>query len=57
MTVVVLHLVHGGGGGWNISGMMIGSPIFRREHDRSLSHRRLAQAVADDERSLRLIRN
>jgi hypothetical protein len=33
----------------------IGSLIFRREHDRSLSHRRWRRAVADDEQSLRLI--
>jgi len=41
-TVVVPHLAHGGGAGWNRSDTF-GSLIFRRERDRSLSHRRLAQ--------------
>jgi hypothetical protein len=49
MTVVVPHRTHGGDGGENGSGMINGSLIFRRERDRSLSHRRLAQAAADDE--------
>src|SRR5438132_888848 len=49
MTVVVPHLTHGGGGGWNGSGMTNGSLIFRRERDWSLSHRRLgARAAAGD---------
>jgi len=42
MTVVVPHLTHGGGGGWNSSGMMSGSLAFRRERDWSLGHRRLS---------------
>ena len=43
MTVVAPHLTHGGGVGWNGSGITHGSLIFRRERDWSLSHRRLAQ--------------
>jgi hypothetical protein len=42
MTVVVPHLTHGGGGGWNSNGMISGSLIFRRERDWSLGHRRLS---------------
>jgi hypothetical protein len=49
MTVVVPHLTHGGGGGWNSSGMMSGSLAFRRERDWSLGHRRLSsELIAGD---------
>ena|SRR5436190_22472130 len=62
MTVILPHRTHGGGGGENGSGgdengssgggsgMRNGSPDFRRERDRSLSHRRLLKSAADDER-------
>jgi len=48
MTVVVPHITHGGGcGSWN-DAMMSGSPIFRRERGRALSHRRLDRVAVGD---------
>jgi hypothetical protein len=44
MSVVVPHLMHGGGSGWNGAAMTNGSLIFRRERVRALSHRRLVQS-------------
>jgi len=50
MTVVVPQLAQGGGDGWNSGGdgwnssdMTVGSLNFRREHNLSLCHRRLAR--------------
>jgi hypothetical protein len=47
-TVLMPHLTHGGGAGWNRSGMTHRLPDFRRERDRSLSHQRLGKASAND---------
>jgi hypothetical protein len=51
-TVVVPHLAHGGGDGWNSNGMTRWLPDFQAGARGSLSHRRLAQGtLADDAES------
>jgi hypothetical protein len=55
MTVVVPHLTHGGGAGWNSSDMTA-APLISGGSTSCLSAiGAWRRAVADDERSLRLI--